>query len=84
MTRVPYIAVTNINNELPSIMTRLPSIEVTKSQQQTTFLNDKATIHWNKKNLNKRLISIMKRLPSIRVKKYEQQTAFHNDKAIIP
>ena len=30
-------------------MTRLPSIVVKKSQQQTTFHNAKATIHWSNK-----------------------------------
>ena len=30
-------------------MTRLPPIGVIKSQQQTTFLNDKDTIHWSNK-----------------------------------
>ena len=35
-------------------MTRLPSIGVTKSQQQTTFHNDKPTIHWSNKNHDKK------------------------------
>ena len=58
----------NLDNGLPSIMTRLPSNGV-KKRQQTTFHNDKATIHWSKKNIDNRLPSIITRLPSIRVTK---------------
>ena len=50
-------------------MTRLPSIGVTKPQQQTTFHNDKATIHWNNKNIDNTLPSITTRLQSLRVTK---------------
>ena len=35
----------NLNNRLPSIMTKLPSNGITKISQQTTFHNEKATIH---------------------------------------
>ena len=47
----------------------LPFIGVTTSQQQTTFHNDKATIHWSNKNLDNRLPSLMTRLPSIGITK---------------
>ena len=47
----------NLDNRLPSIMTRLPSIRVTKSQQRTTFHNDKAIIQRSNK------ISTAKYLP---------------------
>ena len=50
-------------------MTRQPSIGVTKFQQQTTFLNNKSTIHWSNKDIDKRLPSIMTRIQSIGVKK---------------
>ena len=40
----------NLDNRLPSIMTRLPSIGITKYQQRTTFHNDKATIQRVKKS----------------------------------
>ena len=50
-------------------MTSLASIGVKKSQQQTTFHNDKVTIHWNDKNHNNKLPSIMTRLPSTGVTK---------------
>ena len=63
-------------------MTRLPSIEVTKSQQRTTFHNDKATIHWSNK------ISTTNYLPNDKATihwstTYQQQTTFHNDKVTI-
>ena len=45
-------------------MTRLSSIGETKSQQWTTFRNDKDTIHWNNKNIDNTLASIMTRLPA--------------------
>ena len=69
MTRLPFIGITNINNKLPSIMTRLPFIRVKKSQQRITFHNDKATIHYSNKTLDNKLPSIMARLPSIGVTK---------------
>ena len=43
----------NIDNRLPSIMKRLPSIEEQKYGQQTTFHNDNATIGESNKNLDK-------------------------------
>ena len=46
-------------------MKRLPAIGVKKSQERTTFHNDKATIHWSNRNLDNKLLSIMTRLSSI-------------------
>ena len=66
----------NLNNELYFIMTRLPSIGVIKSQERTTFHNEKATIHLSNKNLNNRLPCIMTRLPTIDVTKSQQQNTF--------
>ena len=73
----------NLDNRLPSIMTRLPSMGVKKSRQQTTFYNDKATTHWSNKDLGNKVPSIMPRLPSMGVKKSRQQTTFHYDKDTI-
>ena len=50
-------------------MTRLLFIGVTKISTIDYFHNDKATMHFSKKNINKRLPSIMTKLPSIGVTK---------------
>ena len=57
----------NLDNKIPSIMTRLPSNGIKNSRQLTTFHNDKATIHWSNKHIDNILPSIMTRLPSIGV-----------------
>ena len=59
----------NHNDKLPSIMTRLASIGVTKISTTDYLYNDKAIIHWSNKDINNILPSIMTRLPSVGVTK---------------
>ena len=56
-----------MNNRLPFIVTRLPSIGVTEIPMTYNFHNYKATIHWSNKNIDNGLPGIMTRLPSIGV-----------------
>ena len=70
MTRLPSIGVTNISTTY--YLLKCPAnnaLKYQKSHGQTPFYNDKATIHWRKKNLDNRLPSIMTKLPSIVVTK---------------
>ena len=63
-------------------MTRLSSIGVTKSQQRTTFDNDKATIHWS--NRSQQQTTFHNDKATIHwSNKSQQRTTFHNDKATI-
>ena len=71
MTRLPFIRVTNLNNELSPIMTRLPSIGVTKSKQRTISHNEETTIHWSNKS-QQQTSPILTRLPFIGVNRSQQ------------
>ena len=54
----------DIDNRLPSIMTRIPSIVVKKITTTNYLPYDKATIQWSNTNFDNKLPSIMTRLPS--------------------
>ena len=62
-------------------MIRIPFIEK-RSQQQTTFHNDKATIHWS--NKSQQQTTFHNDMATIHwSNKSQQRTLFHNDKATI-
>ena len=54
-----------LDNRLPSIMTRTPSIRVTKISIRDYLQKLEGSIHYSNKNLDNRLPSILTRLPSI-------------------